>query len=64
VEIVARCENVGRTGVEMEALTAATVAALTVYDMCKSFDRDMHISAELTSKDGGTSGSWRRAEHA
>lgn len=51
----------GRTGVEMEALTAATVAALTVYDMCKAIDRGMRIErVELVGKSGGRSGTWER----
>jgi cyclic pyranopterin monophosphate synthase len=50
-----------KTGVEMEALTAVCVAALTVYDMCKSADRDMRIeSIELLEKSGGRSGHWQR----
>jgi cyclic pyranopterin phosphate synthase len=57
VEIVATVRTTGQTGVEMEALTAASVAALTVYDMCKSVDRGMHIDAvRLTHKAGGKSG--------
>ncbi len=57
VEIVATVRTTGQTGVEMEALTAASVAALTVYDMCKSVDRGMHIEAvRLTHKAGGKSG--------
>lgn len=53
-----------RTGVEMEALTAASVAALTIYDMCKSYDRGMRIAAiYLLEKSGGKSGRWTR-EHA
>jgi cyclic pyranopterin phosphate synthase len=53
----------GRTGVEMEALTAVTVAALAVYDMCKAVDRGMTISAvRLDEKDGGASGHFARAE--
>jgi cyclic pyranopterin monophosphate synthase len=57
VEIAATVKTTGQTGVEMEALTAATVAALTVYDMCKSVDRGMHIEAvRLTHKAGGKSG--------
>ena len=57
VEIAATCKVAGRTGVEMEALTAASVAALTVYDMCKSVDRAMTISdVRLTHKSGGQSG--------
>jgi cyclic pyranopterin phosphate synthase len=51
----------GRTGVEMEALTAATVALLTLYDMGKSLDRGMEISGvRLTAKSGGKSGDWSR----
>ena len=51
----------GRTGVEMEALTAATVALLTLYDMAKSIDRGMEISGvRLTAKSGGKSGDWSR----
>jgi cyclic pyranopterin phosphate synthase len=57
VEIAATVRTTGQTGVEMEALTAASVAALTVYDMCKSVDRGMHIEAvRLTHKAGGKSG--------
>ncbi len=52
-----------KTGVEMEALTAASVASLTVYDMCKAVDRAMVIeSVRLTEKSGGRSGTWRAAE--
>lgn len=59
VEITARCAIEGRTGVEMEALTAASVAALTVYDMCKSVDRGMQITdVRLLHKSGGASGEW------
>ena len=51
----------GRTGVEMEALTAATVALLTLYDMAKSIDRGMEIGGvRLTAKSGGKSGDWSR----
>ncbi|MBL8795397.1 MAG: cyclic pyranopterin monophosphate synthase MoaC [Planctomycetia bacterium] len=54
---------VGRTGVEMEALTAVSVAALTVYDMCKSVDRVMTVERiRLEEKSGGKSGSFRRAD--
>ena len=61
VEITATVRTTGRTGVEMEALTAATIAALTVYDMCKSADRGMRIEAvRLTAKDGGKSGAFRQ----
>jgi cyclic pyranopterin phosphate synthase len=57
VEIAATVRTTGRTGVEMEALTAASVTALTVYDMCKSIDRGMRIeSLRLTHKAGGKSG--------
>ncbi|MEE3211205.1 MAG: cyclic pyranopterin monophosphate synthase MoaC [Actinomycetota bacterium] len=61
VVVVATVETVERTGVEMEALTACTVAALTVYDMCKALDRSMVITdIALWEKDGGRSGAWRR----
>ncbi len=57
VEIAATVRTTGQTGVEMEALTAASVAALTVYDMCKSVDRGMHIEAvRVSHKAGGKSG--------
>ena len=57
VEIAATVRTTARTGVEMEALTAASVAALTVYDMCKAIDRGMRIDGvRVTSKDGGASG--------
>jgi cyclic pyranopterin phosphate synthase len=57
VDIEATCRLKGRTGVEMEALTAAAVAALTVYDMCKAVDRGMTISdVRLLHKSGGKSG--------
>ena len=57
----ATARTVGRTGVEMEALTAATVAALTVYDMCKAVDRGMRIEAvRVTQKSGGASGDFRQ----
>ena len=59
--IDARCKVTGRTGVEMEALTAVSVAALTIYDMCKALDRGMTIDGvRLVEKSGGASGSWRR----
>ena len=61
VEVEAQVETFDRTGVEMEALTACAVAALTVYDMCKSADRTMSIGDLcLWEKSGGRSGSWRR----
>ena len=61
VEVEAQVETIDRTGVEMEALTACAVAALTIYDMCKSADRGMSIS-ELTlwEKTGGRLGTYRR----
>ena len=63
VAIEASVETVDRTGVEMEALTACSVAALTVYDMCKSQDRSMTITdVALWEKSGGRSGSYRRGE--
>src|SRR5579862_4974723 len=59
IDITATCTTTGRTGVEMEALTAVTVAALTVYDMCKAVDRGMRIGdIRLTHKAGGRSGVW------
>ena len=59
VDIVATCKLVGRTGVEMEAMTAVAVAALTVYDMCKAVDRGMRIvDIRLTHKSGGKSGTF------
>jgi indole-3-glycerol phosphate synthase len=59
VEITATCRLRGRTGVEMEALTAAAVAALTVYDMCKAVDRGMVVTdLRLLRKSGGRSGDW------
>ena len=62
VDIEATCKLKGRTGVEMEALTAASVAALTVYDMCKSVDRGMVISdVRLLHKSGGKSGTYKRS---
>src|SRR5215471_10866492 len=61
VEVEAQVETVDRTGVEMEALTACAVAALTIYDMCKSIDRAMTISnLALWEKSGGRSGTFRR----
>ncbi|MGA0839973.1 MAG: cyclic pyranopterin monophosphate synthase MoaC [Pseudomonadales bacterium] len=57
------CRVTGKTGVEMEALTAASVAALTVYDMCKALDRGMVIEAiQLEHKAGGRTGEWSRLE--
>jgi len=60
VDIVATTKLDGKTGVEMEALTAASVAALTVYDMCKAVDRGMVISQiQVLEKSGGKSGDWK-----
>ena len=60
IDISATCKVIGRTGIEMEALTAASVAALTIYDMCKAVDRGMTISdIGLMHKAGGKSGEWR-----
>ena len=57
IEITAECSVSGKTGIEMEALTAVSVAALTIYDMCKSADKKMRISdIRLTHKSGGKSG--------
>ncbi len=57
IEIEAEIQTIGRTGVEMEALTAVSVAALTVYDMCKAVDREMVIgNVRLVKKTGGKSG--------
>jgi len=62
VEIEATARTLGRTGVEMEALTACSVAALTIYDMCKAVDRGMRIEGmRLVPKSGGKSGSWTAA---
>jgi cyclic pyranopterin monophosphate synthase len=62
VELIATVSVTARTGVEMEAMTAASVAALTVYDMVKGLDRSAAIErVELLAKSGGRSGDWRRA---
>ncbi len=62
IEVEAQVDTIDRTGVEMEAMTACSIACLTIYDMCKSADRAMVIS-ELTlwEKTGGRSGTYRRA---
>jgi len=61
VRLIATVRTTGRTGVEMEALTAATVGALTLYDMVKGVDRAARITdAEVLAKSGGKSGDWRR----
>jgi cyclic pyranopterin phosphate synthase len=63
VQVQAKAKLEGRTGVEMEALTAVAVACLTVYDMVKAADRGMVIEdVRLVSKTGGTRGDWRRPE--
>jgi cyclic pyranopterin phosphate synthase len=62
VTCTATAETVGRTGVEMEALTAASIALLTIYDMCKAVDRGMCIETlQLEEKRGGKSGIWKAA---
>ena len=62
VEIEAECKTRGKTGVEMEALTAVSVAALTVYDMAKAIDRGMRIEGvKLVHKSGGKSGVYEAA---
>ncbi len=61
IDIEAKVKCKGRTGVEMEALTAASVSALTIYDMCKAVDRGIVISdIKLMLKSGGKSGKWKR----
>lgn len=61
VHITATCKVTGQTGVEMEALTAVSAAALTVYDMCKAADRGMHIeNIRLVKKSGGKSGTFEQ----
>lgn len=61
VEVEAKVEAIDRTGVEMEAMTACAIAALTVYDMCKTADRTMSIGhLMLWEKTGGSSGQWKR----
>jgi cyclic pyranopterin phosphate synthase len=63
LKVTVACKVSGQTGVEMEALTGASVAALTIYDMCKAIDRGMTIEAVgLVEKAGGKSGTWNRAE--
>ncbi len=59
IDIIATCKITGKTGVEMEAMTAVAIAALTVYDMCKAVDRGMRIvDIRLTHKSGGKSGTF------
>ena len=63
LEIVSTVKSEEKTGVEMEALTACSVAALTIYDMCKALDRMMVIeSVALWEKEGGKSGDWKRSQ--
>ena len=63
IDVEASVDTNDRTGVEMEALTAVTVAALTIYDMCKNADRMMSIeNVALWEKTGGRQGTWRRDE--
>jgi len=60
IEVSVKCN--GKTGVEMEALTAVSTALLTIYDMCKAVDKGMRITAiQLEEKSGGKSGEWKRA---
>ena len=60
LRITARVKTTGKTGVEMEALTAVSIAALTVYDMCKAVDKGMRVEGlRLLEKQGGKSGDWR-----
>ncbi len=62
IHVLTTCGVTGKTGIEMEALTAASVACLTVYDMCKAVDRGMEITdVRLLRKDGGKTGLWVRA---
>ena len=61
IHVMCTCGVTGKTGIEMEALTAASVACLTVYDMCKAVDRGMEImDVRLLKKDGGKTGLWER----
>ena len=61
VHCVATTETIGRTGVEMEALTAVQIGLLTIYDMCKAVDRGMRMeSVRLVEKQGGKSGHWKQ----
>jgi cyclic pyranopterin monophosphate synthase len=63
LHVTTEARLVGRTGVEMEALVAASVAALTVYDMCKAIDRGIEVTGvRLLEKSGGASGHWRRKD--
>jgi cyclic pyranopterin phosphate synthase len=63
IKVEARVRTTGKTGVEMEALTAVSAAALTIYDMCKAVDRSLQITdLRLVHKSGGRSGQWNREE--
>ncbi len=63
IDILATATTTGRTGVEMEAMTAAAVAGLVIYDMAKAVDREMQVGpVELVSKSGGRSGTWQRGD--
>lgn len=63
IEIEAEVKTIGKTGIEMEALTAVSMAALTIYDMCKAVDKDMIVSdIKLVKKTGGKSGTYIREE--
>ena len=63
IKVVTTARCIGQTGVEMEALCAASVALLTIYDMCKAIDRGMRIeNIQLEEKHGGKSGTWLREE--
>lgn len=63
IRAMSMCKLAGQTGVEMEALTAVSVALLTLYDMCKAVDPEMMISdVKLLSKEGGKKGHWQRTE--
>ncbi|HIS39303.1 MAG TPA: cyclic pyranopterin monophosphate synthase MoaC [Candidatus Aphodovivens avistercoris] len=65
IHVTCTCGVTGKTGIEMEALTAASIACLTVYDMCKAVDRGMEIvDVRLLKKDGGKTGLWLRDEQA
>ena len=65
LRVTTEARLVGRTGVEMEALVAASVAGLTVYDMCKAIDRGIEVTGlRLLEKSGGASGHWRRGGEA
>ena len=63
IHVTVTCGVTGKTGIEMEALTGASVACLTIYDMCKAVDRGMEITdVRLLLKDGGKTGLWQRGE--